>query len=251
VRRGSSDNRDDDVGAGLADSRRPPLARALCSEFAGTFALVSVVALGKAVAASTGKVGDAELAVAPGLMIMAMIFALSDVSGAHFNPAVTFAFALRRTFPLGRVTPYVVAQFSGAVAAALMVRSLYGTSGMLGATQPTIGLGRGLAIETLLSWLLVSVILHTAKRKPVVGVDAAFAVAATIILCGLIGAPATGASMNPARSIGPALVVSSWRGWWIYVVGPIIGATLATFTTLIIHGSPTTADAEAAQGDEQ
>src|SRR5204863_1921938 len=182
--------------------------------------LTLVAAGGELLAALTkGEVSTAAKVVAPGLVVMALIYALGDVSGAHFNPAVTLAFALRRVFRWSCVPAYWITQFVAAIAAAAVLRLMFGDIAHLGANHVRHATTTtGLATELLLTWLLVTVILNTATRARVLGPNAAIAVGATIALCGLFAGPVSGASMNPARSLGPALVAGYATNWWIYVV---------------------------------
>lgn len=230
----------------------PAWPRRLAAEMFGTFALVFVAVGADAMAVvSGGLVSVAARAVAPGLMVAASIYAIGDASGAHFNPVVSLAFTLKRLFPVGWLVPYWASQLVGAVAASLAVGWLFGDAVRAGVSTPHVADGTAVALEAVLTWLLVTVILGTADRYRVVGPDAALAVGATIALCGLIALPIDGASMNPARSFGPALVAGDLGNVWIYVVGPAIGALLAVLTTRVLHGS-TAADpkaVDAAQGD--
>ncbi len=242
------------------EAQRPPdpdheqkeasLPRRLFAEVLGTFALVTVAAGADVIAVvSGGEVGLISRAVAPGLMVMAMIYAVGDVSGAHFNPAVTLAFALRRVFPWRLVPAYWAAELGGALLAASLLRSLFGRVGHLGATQAKHGVGTALVMEIVLTLFLVSVILGTATRNRLIGPNAAIAVGGTIALCGLFALAVSGASMNPARSLGPALVGGELTHIWIYIAGPFIGATLATLCTWIVHGDRKPMEEDAAGGD--
>ena len=163
---------------------------------------------------------DAARAVAPALMVAALIYAIGDVSGAHLNPVVSLAFAFKRLVPVTWLVPYWVAQLAGAILACLLVRALFGDAVRAGVSTPHVPDGTAVAIEAVLTWLLVVVILGTADRHRIVGPNAALAVGATIALCGLIALPIEGASMNPARSAGPALVTGDLGNLWIYVLGP-------------------------------
>ena len=229
----------------------PAWPRRLAAETFGTFALVFVAVGGDAMAVvSGGLVSVAARAVAPGLMVAALIYAIGDASGAHLNPVVSLAFSLKRLFPARWLLPYWASQLAGAVGAALAVGWLFGDAVRAGVSTPHVADGTAVALETVLTLLLVTVILGTADRYRVVGPDAALAVGATIALCGLIALPIDGASMNPARSFAPALVTGDLGDVWIYVVGPAIGAGLAVLLTRIVHGS-TAADpkaVDAAQG---
>ncbi|MDA8276022.1 MAG: aquaporin [Actinomycetota bacterium] len=226
--------------------------RRLFSEVLGTFLLV-VVAAGAPVvdAVSHGQVPLDAQVVAPGLMVMAIIYFMGMVSGAHLNPAVTLSFAARGNFPWSRVPGYVLAQLIGAAAASLLLRTLFGTVGHLGATLPGPGIssGKALVVETLLTLGLVSVILGTASGARNVGSNAALAVGGYIALAGLWAAPVSGASMNPARSFGPELLAGDWTSWWAYVAGPIAGGLLAVGVAWILRGPPSLAASIAAQGE--
>lgn len=229
---------------------RAALWRSLGAELLGTAALTLVAAGGEVIAIrSGGQIDLTARAAAPGLMVMAVIYALGQVSGAHINPAVTLAFALRRDFPWRRVPGYWVAQILGAILAALYLRALFGHVAEAGATRPHAGVGTALAMEIVLTLLLVSIILGTATRAKVVGPNAAIAVGGTVALAGLFAGPISGASMNPARSLGPALVAGAAVHQWIYVVGPGLGAALATLLAALIHGPRQPSEAEAAEGD--
>jgi aquaporin Z len=228
--------------------------RRLFAEVLGTFFLVLVAAGAVVVnAKSHGQVPLDARVVAPGLMVMAVIYFMGTVSGAHLNPAVTVAFALRGNFPWARVPAYVAAQFAGGVLAAAFLRVAFGDIGHLGATRlgSGIGTGTGLLIEVVLTTGLVSVVLGTASGARNIGANAALAVAGYIILAGLWAAPVTGASMNPVRSLGPVSVGGQWGDAWIYVVGPFVGAALAVAIAWVLRGAPSPAATEAAQGSPQ
>jgi aquaporin Z len=230
----------------------PAWPRRLSAEAFGTFALVFVAVGSDAMAVvSGGAVSVAARAIAPGLMVAALIYAIGDASGAHFNPVVSLAFALKRLFPARWLLLYWAAQIAGAVAAALTVRWLFGDAVRAGVSTPHVADGTAVVLEVILTWLLVTVILGTADRYRIIGPDAALAVGATIALCGLIALPIDGASMNPARSLAPALVTGDFGNVWVYIVGPAVGAGLAVLLTRFLHG-PTEDDpnaADAAQGE--
>jgi aquaporin Z len=227
--------------------------RRLFSEALGTFFLVLVAAGGGMVNARFG--GDAVPAaarvVAPALMVMAVILFMGTVSGAHLNPAVSIAFALRGNFPWRRVPAYIAAQFTGAVLAVLLLWALIGRHGSAGLTLPGPGISTGIAMawEVVLTAGLVSVILGTASGAQQIGPLAAIAVGGYIALAGLWGAPVSGAAMNPARSLGPALVLGDWTAWWAYLAGPVAGAVIAVGCAWILRGpGGGTHGTEAAQG---
>lgn len=229
-----------------------PLSRRLVAEVAGTFALVFVAVGGDAMASLAGaQISTAARAVAPGLMVGALIYAIGDVSGAHFNPVVTAAFALKRLFPPRLVVAYWMAQLVGGLAAALVVGQLIQEGASAGVSTPHVEPAVALVIETILTSLLLTVILGTADRARVVGPDAALPVAATISLAGLIALPIEGASMNPVRSLAPALVAGETSDLWIYLLGPAFGGLIAVGINLFLHG-PQASDAkaqDAAQGE--
>jgi aquaporin Z len=189
--------------------------------------------------------------VVPGMMVMAIIYFMGTVSGAHLNPAVTLAFAARRNFPWSRVPGYLVAQIVGGVAAASFLRAMFGTRGLLGATTPGAGVGdfRALIMEVLLTTGLVGTILGTASGARNVGSNAALAVGGYVALAGLWAAPISGASMNPVRSFAPDLIRGDLTTTWIYVVGPLLGGIIAVGFEWILKGRPTAAGALAAQGE--
>ena len=210
----------------------------LVAEMIGTFALTFVAAGADTIASITnGEVTPAARAVAPGLLIMAFVYALGDTSGAHFNPVVTLGFALRRLFPPAWVPAYWLAQLTGAIAAALLLRALFGDAAAAGISTPHVSGPVAVVIEVVLAWLLLTVILGTADRARLIGPNAAIAVGATIALCGLVALPIEGASMNPARSLGPALVNGRLGDTWIYVVGPALGMAVAVAATWYLHGA--------------
>jgi len=214
--------------------------RRLFAEMFGTFLLVLASGGGPMVNARFGGnvISPGALVVAPGLMVLAIILFMGAVSGAHLNPAVTIAFTIRGDFPVRRVPMYVVAQVAGAVFAMLVLIGLIGKQGTAGLTLPGPGISTAIAMtwEALLSVGLISVILGTASGAQQIGSMAAIAVGSYIALAGLIGAPVSGASMNPARSLGPALVLGNWTSWWAYVAGPLIGALAASGFAQILRG---------------
>ena len=202
--------------------------RRLFSELLGTFALV-LAASGGGLLHAKGQISLAAAVVAPGLMVMAIILFMGAVSGAHLNPAVSLAFALRGDFPWRRVPGYIVTQLVGATLACLFLRWVFGNVEHLGATLPGPGYQnwQALLMEIVLTALLVSVILGTASAAQNVGAIAALGVGGYIALAGLWAAPVSGVSMNPARSFGPALASGYWTSYWAYVVGPVTGALIA------------------------
>jgi aquaporin Z len=213
--------------------------RRLFSELIGTFFLVLVACGGAVVnAQSNGQIPLAVRVVAPGLMVMAMIMFMGAVSGAHFNPVVSLAFAARGDFPWRRVPGYLVAQILGALAAVLFLRATLGNIGGLGVTEPGPGVSAGTALvfEAVLTLGLVSTILGTASGAQNVGVLGAIAVGSYIALAGLWSAPISGASMNPTRSLAPVIVGGDWSNWWVYVAGPLAGGALAVGVAWVLRG---------------
>jgi len=176
--------------------------------------------------------------VAPALMVAAIILFMGTVSGAHLNPAVSVAFAARGDFPWKRVPAYIIAQFLGAILATLLLWGLIGKQGSAGLTLPGPGISAGTALlwELVLTTGLVSVILGTASGAQQLGPLAAVGVGGYIALAGLWGSPVSGASMNPARSLGPALVKGDWTAWWAYLIGPIAGGVIAVGIAWILRG---------------
>jgi aquaporin Z len=211
--------------------------RRLFSELLGTFFLV-LVAAGGAIVHALGQISLAAAVVAPGLMVMAVILFMGAVSGAHLNPAVSIAFALRRDFPWNRLPGYVIVQLVGASLACLFLDAVFGNVHHLGATLPGSGYAdwQGLLVEVVLTVGLVSVVLGTASAAQNVGAIAALGVGGYIALAGLWSAPVSGASMNPARSFGPALVSGDFSSYWLYVVGPIAGAFIAVGCARVLRG---------------
>ncbi|MEP7347236.1 MAG: aquaporin [Gemmatimonadaceae bacterium] len=225
--------------------------RRIFAETWGTFLLV-VVAAGAVVirARSGGAMSLAMVVTAPGLMVMAIIYFMGTVSGAHLNPAVTLAFAVRRNFPWNRVPGYLVAQTIGGLAAAYFLRGMFGTEGSLGATVPghDVSSGMALCMEILLTAGLVNTILGTAAGARNVGTNGAIAVGGYIALAGLWAAPISGSSMNPARSFAPDVLRGDLSTTWIYIVGPLIGAMIGVLFEWILRGKPTLAGQRAAVG---
>jgi len=237
---------------GVADFANPRYEyRRLFSELWGTYLLV-LVAAGAGVVGALAIGSDITLAmkvIAPGFMVMAIIYFMGTVSGAHLNPVVTWAFALRGNFPWNRVPGYIVAQLAGAFLAALTLQWMFGGIEN-GATVVGEGIEPGIAMltEALLTLGLVSVILGTASGPRNVGANSAVAVGFYIALAGLWAAPITGASMNTTRSFAPAAVAGDLTGFWVYVVGPFLGATVAVGFEHILRGRATKAGRAAASG---
>jgi aquaporin Z len=215
--------------------------RRLFSELLGTFFLVLVAVGGGMVNARFGghTVPYAALVVAPALMVAAIILFMGAVSGAHLNPGVSIAFAMRGDFPWKRVPAYIVVQFLGAILATLLLWGLLGKQGSAGLTLPGHGISTATAMvwEIVLTTGLVSTILGTASGAQQLGPIAAIGVGSYIALAGLWGSPVSGASMNTARSLGPALVLGDWTSWWAYLIGPIAGAVIAVGFAFVLRGA--------------
>ncbi len=213
--------------------------RRLFSELLGTFLLVLVAAGGGMMSqAFPDTISRTAAVVAPGLMVMAIILFMGKVSGAHLNPAVSLAFALRRDFPWVRVPGYIVVQLAGAVLAAWFLQAVVHVSAFYGSNYPASGFSSADAfwMETVLTFGLVSVILGTASGAQNIGIIGAGGVGAYIALAGLWGSPISGASMNPARTFGPDLVAADFSSYWVYIVGPLAGALVAVGAAFILRG---------------
>ena len=197
----------------------------LAAEAIGTFALV-FVGTGAIVvdAASGGAVTHLGVSLVFGIVVGTMIFAVGDVSGAHFNPVVTVAFFAARRFPLSRVFPYVGAQAAGALLASALLRGIFPDAASLGHTAPAGGVAASFATEVVLTFFLMFVILSVTTGSKERGITAALAIGGAVAMGALFGGPVSGASMNPARSLGPALVSGELGGLWIYLSAPVLGA---------------------------
>lgn len=229
----------------------PSEARRFTAEFLGTFFLTLVAAGADVIeAASHGQIGHTSRYLAPGFVVAAMVWSMSGISGAHINPAVTLTFVLRRSFPLSRALGYWIAQFGGGIAAAGLLRLYFGALVATGASHPGLGVSAlgALGWEAILTLFLVLVILGTAENEAVVGKNAALAVGLTVAVCGLFSSPVSGASMNPARSLGPQLVAGQLDASWIYVLGPFFGALCAAGLGYFLFGPPKESERLAAHG---
>jgi len=215
--------------------------RALLAEAIGTFAVVFAGAGAIMVDAETQALGQVGIALTFGLVIMAMIYAVGHVSGAHFNPAVTVAFALTRHFPWSRAAAYIGAQLVAAIAAAALLRASLGDVAGVGGTAPAGSQAQSFLWELVLSFFLMFVIMAVATDTRAVGEGAAIAIGGTIALDALVGGPVSGASMNPARSLGPALVAVELGALWIYLVAPPLGAALGALAYQAVRGEASSA----------
>ncbi len=232
---------------------RPSLARRAAAEGLAAFALV-VAGCGAIITDTRypGTLGTVGVALVFGLIIMVMVYATGHLSGAHTNPAVTLAFTLTRHFPAREALAYVAAQVTGATAGAVALLAVWTDKPAdLGATVPSVAAGSALAYELLLTSLLMFVIMAVATDTRAVGAAAAIAIGGTIGLDALFGGPVTGASMNPARSLGPALVSGQWHDFWIYLAGPIAGAALGALAYQLVRGHQTSVSEPVAPAPEK
>jgi aquaporin Z len=219
----------------------PDTWRAALAEALGTFALVFAGTGAVVVEAQTGALGHVGVALTFGLVVMAAIYAVGEVSGAHINPAVTVAFWASGRFPGARVVPYALAQVTGALVASGFLRGLFPDATTLGQTVPAGTALQSLGLEAVLTFLLMFVILGVAVGAREVGLLAGVAIGGTVAFEALMGGPVSGASMNPARSLGPALVGAvtgpgDLSALWVYLVGPTLGALLAVPAYRAVYG---------------
>jgi MIP family channel proteins len=224
--------------------------RALVAEAIGTFALVFAGCGAIMVDAKTHELGHVGVAITFGLVIMFGIYAVGHISGAHFNPSVTFAFALSRHFPWTRAFGYWVAQLIGALAAAAVLRGSLGNIADVGATLPSGSQVQSFLWELVLTFFLMFVIMAVATDTRAVGEAAAIAVGGTVLFDAMFGGPISGASMNPARSTGPALVSGNLHALWLYIVAPVCGASLAALAYQFVRGEPSF-DGDAAHSEQR
>jgi MIP family channel proteins len=215
-----------------------PLARRAAAEGVAAFALV-FAGCGAIVtdAQYNGALGAVGVSLVFGLIIMVMVYATGHLSGAHINPAVTIAFTLNRHFPAREAAAYIAAQLIGATTGALLLLAVWPDQpAQLGATVPSVGAGSAFVYELVLTAFLMFVIMAVATDTRAVGAAAAIAIGGTVGLDALFGGPVTGASMNPARSFGPALAAGEWGDFWIYLAGPILGAIIGALAYQLVRG---------------
>jgi len=205
------------------------------SEFIGTFSMIFCGTGAMTVNEVTGgDVTHGGIAITWGLIVMAMIYAFGETSGAHFNPAVTIAFAYAKKFAWKEVPKYIIAQVLGAFAASLILCYLFPTSEYLGATISTVDVGRAFVMELLLTFFLMVVIINVSTGSKEIGIIAGIAVGAVVLLEAMFAGPITNASMNPARSIAPAIVAGKMQHLWMYILAPILGAILAVISCKLV-----------------
>ena len=233
--------------------RQRPLWIRVIIEFLGTALLVTVAAGSGVINRYVGSdpISRTAAVIAPGALVMALIYAWGPLSGLHINPVVTLAFTGRQTFQRAWVIPYLVAQLAGALVASLFLQFMYGhvaAGGNYPITTPG-GEWHAFVMEIVCTAILLTVILNTATGYRSIGHNAALAVGATIALLGLFASPISGASMNPIRTLGPDIVAWNFTGWWVYVFGDLIGATLALALMFLVRGRAVEAEQDAAEGD--
>jgi aquaporin Z len=232
--------------------KQRPLGIRVTIEFLGA-GLLTLVAAGAGVInryAGGNPISRTAAVVAPGAIVMALIYAWGPLSGLHINPGVTLAFTGRRVFRAAWALPYIVAQLAGAILAALFLQLMFShvaAGGNYPINKPG-GEWRSFVMEIVLTTILVTVILNTATGHKSIGHNAALAVGATIALLGLFASPISGASMNPARTLGPDIVANDFTGWWVYVLGPVIGAAIAVMLIGLVRGLPDKEERAAAEG---
>jgi aquaporin NIP len=217
-------------------------ARLLAAEFVGTFTLVFAGCGAIMVDAKTHALGHVGVAISFGLVIMVMIYAVGHISGAHFNPAVSFAFALSRHFPWRHTLGYWAAQLLGALTAAAILRGSLGNVAHVGASLPSGSQSQSFLWELVLTFFLMFVIMAVATDTRAVGEAAAIAIGGTVGLDAMFGGPISGASLNPARSIGPALIGGDVHALWLYIVAPLAGAALGAVVYQFVRGDRATTE---------
>lgn len=212
------------------------LTRQALAELMGTFALVfagcGAIVINQV---SGGTITHPGIALTFGFIVLALIYTLGDISGAHLNPAVTLNFWLAGRFARAGVLPYIIAQTSGALLACLVLRILFPDHPTLGATLPAGSVLQSFVLEFVMTWLLMLVILNVSTGAKEKGITAGIAIGSVIALEAMFGGPISGASMNPARSLAPALISGNFQHLWIYLVAPTAGAALAVFSCRLIR----------------
>ncbi|ANE50876.1 MIP family channel protein [Flavisolibacter tropicus] len=206
------------------------------AEVLGTFALVfcgtGAIVINEQ---SGGVITHVGVAITFGLIVMAMIYALGGISGAHMNPAVTIAFTVAKRFPLKQVLPYIISQTVGAILASLTLKYLFPSNQTLGATLPAGSAIQSFVLEFILTFFLMLVIINVATGSKEQGMFAGLAIGSTVLLEAMFAGPVSGASMNPIRSIAPALVSGHTEHLWVYILAPILGALFAISIFRVLH----------------
>lgn len=224
------------------------LLKQCAAEFIGTFAL-TFIAAGTVVIASIFPHQDSYFTklVSPGFMVLAMIYTIGEVSGAHINPAVTIGFSLRKDFAWKKIPGYITAQLLGSATAALLLFLLFGRTANVGATIPTSSFTAAFIFETITTFFLMFVIIGTATNAKITGKNSGIAVGLTVVLDGLLAAPISGGSMNPARSFGPAIFGGTFSTYWIYFFAPVAGTLIAVAVSNLLQGKPNRHEQKAAK----
>ncbi|MCL4127599.1 UNVERIFIED_CONTAM: hypothetical protein GTU68_056475 [Idotea baltica] len=205
------------------------------AEFIGTFSMIFCGTAAMTVNEVTGgDVTHVGIGLTWGLIVMAMIYAFGETSGAHFNPAVTIAFAFAKKFAWQEVPKYIIAQILGAFFASFIVLFLFPDSEFLGSTIPTVDVWRAFVLELLLTFFLMVVIINVSTGSKEMGIIAGIAVGGVVLLEAIFAGPITNASMNPARSLAPNIVSGNLQGLWLYMIAPILGALLAVVSCKLI-----------------
>jgi MIP family channel proteins len=210
--------------------------RVFLAELFGTFALVFAGCGAIVVNDMSSALGHTGIAFTFGLIVMAMIYSIGNISGAHLNPAVSLGFLFAGRIKGEQVVGYIVSQFAGAIIAAIILKMLFPIAPDLGLSLPSTTIWQAFFFEIILSFLLMFVILNVSTGYMEKGIMAGVAVGGTVLLCAMFGGPVSGASMNPARSLGPALVSGQLGSIWIYLVAPVIGTLLASPTCRLVQG---------------
>jgi aquaporin Z len=230
------------------DELKVPRWSPLLAEFIGTLIFTLVTAGGILVSDATGQLNGVEQYAPRGLIIIALIYAFGAASGAHFNPAVTFAFALRKAFPWKEVPRYWLVQILGAIAGAYIISIAFGGAPVWMPLKPAVSTLQATFFEIFFSFTLITVVLSASRQNKLIGHNAAFAVGATLLVIGMLAGPISGGVVNPAKALGQAVASANMTDVLLFVIAPFVGATLAVWLTNALHGSANAREAEAALG---